>query len=127
MWLCPRVKRSKFRSKLEEKFNEELERAGVEFEYETHTLSYVLERRYKPDFIVIRKRRPPLYLEVKGYLRPQDRTKMVAVKKNNPDADIRFVFAKNQPVNGSKMMYSDWCRKYGFDYCFGTIPKKWLR
>ena len=118
---------TKFRSKLEEKFDQELQLSGVDYTYETHTLDYVLSRRYKPDFVVIRRNGGPLFLEVKGYLRPTDRTKMVAVKKAHPDADIRFVFAKNQKINGSKMMYSDWCKKYGFPYCFGKIPKRWLK
>lgn len=116
-----------YRSKLEEKHALELEGLGVEFSYETFSLPYVLERTYKPDFVVPRKKKTPLLIEVKGYLRPQDRTKMVAVKKLNPDADIRFLFARNQLISGSKMMYSDWCKKYGFPYAFGKIPKRWLK
>lgn len=116
----------KYRSKLEEKFADELKRLKANCAYESCKLNYVLERRYIPDFTVRTKSGKTIYLEVKGYLRPADRTKMVAVRKQNPGADIRFLFARNQLIKGSKMMYSDWCKKYGFKYAFGKVPKGWL-
>lgn len=123
----PRKKTNNYRSKLEEQFGDELRELKADHSYESCKLPYVLERCYIPDFVVRTPSGKTIYLEVKGYLRPTDRTKMVAVRKQNPGADIRFLFARNQLIRGSKMMYSDWCKKYGFPYSFGKIPKKWLK
>ena len=96
--------------------------------YEKHSLRYVLPKKYIPDFEVTTKSGRKFFIEVKGYLRPEDRTKMVAVKFNNPDADIRLLFAKNQPISkGSKTTYMDWARKHGYEAAVGKIPKSWLK
>lgn len=118
-----------FKSKLEEKFWDELR---IHFQqhvtYETEKLDYVLPaRKYVPDFVIHRSDGSKTYIEVKGYLRPADRTKMAAVKRHNPDADIRFIFAANNKVNGTKMRYSDWAIKYGFPFAIGKVPHKWIK
>ena len=116
-----------FKSKLEQTADGELLSHKADYLYESEKLPYVISRNYIPDFVLRKKNGDLLYLEVKGYLRPGDRTKMVAVKKAHPLADIRFVFAKNNKISGSKMYYSDWSNKYGFPFVFGKIPKKWTR
>lgn len=120
-------RQTNFRSKLEKEFGDQLRACKADHCYESCKLPYVLERKYVPDFTVRTASGKTIYLEVKGYLRPADRTKMVAVKKQNPGADIRFLFARNQLVRGTQMMYSDWCKKYGFPYAFEKIPKRWLK
>lgn len=68
-----------------------------------------------------------MFLEVKGYLSPDDRSKMLLVKEQYPDLDIRFVFDKDNKLNSkSKTRYSTWCEKKGFPYTFKTIPEDWL-
>ena len=69
-----------------------------------------------------------MYIEVKGYLRPEDRTKALAVKAAHPEKEIRFVFASNNYLyKGSKSRYSDWCEKHGFKYCLkDNIPDGWF-
>ncbi len=103
----------------------------VVIEYETEKLPYVLPspiRRYIPDFIVRLPNRPIMYIEVKGYLRPEDRAKMIAVKRSNPTADIRIVFAKESKLSSRlKMTNVDWAHKYGFKCAVGHIPREWLR
>jgi hypothetical protein len=95
--------------------------------YESEALKYVLYKTYTPDFVFTRKDGTKLYIEVKGYLRPEDRTKMIAVKALNPDLDIRFFFpVDNKLRKGSKSRYSDWCQKHGFPYAIGRIPKNWF-
>lgn len=94
--------------------------------YETDSLPYTIRRNYIPDFVVHLPNGAVRYIEAKGYLRPEDRTKMRAVKEANPLLDIRFVFAKDNLVTGSKMRYSDWAIKYGFPYSIGSVPKDWL-
>ena len=64
------------------------------------------------------------YLEAKGYFRAEDRVKLLSVRDNYPDMDLRLVFQKDNKVHRtSKMKYSDWAEKHGFQYCVGSIPK----
>lgn len=52
---------------------------------------------------------------------------MEAVKKDNPELDIRIVFMRDGPLRkGGKMRASDWAEKAGFVYCVGPIPKDWF-
>ena len=50
-------------------------------EYETENLDYKLLKHYVPDFILKFKNGRKIYIEVKGYLRSEDRTKLLAVKE----------------------------------------------
>lgn len=102
---------------------------GSEVDYETEKLVYVLEKEYIPDFIITFKDGRKLYIECKGYFKYPDREKMVAVKKANPDLDIRMVFYRDNPGQlgrGSKMKPSEWATKHGFPYAISEIPKDWL-
>ncbi len=96
-------------------------------EYETEKLKYVLVKNYIPDFVLTKRDGKKIYIEVKGYLRPADRTKMKAVKQLDPDLDIRIVFAKDNKIyKNSKTLYSDWAKKNNFPYSIGEIPRSWL-
>lgn len=118
----PTKKTSKFRSKFEGAIASNLEARGVTFEYESQRLSYVVERDYKPDFIV-----GNIYVEAKGYFRSADQRKMRSVRDQHPNLDIRFVFqnAKSR-VQGSQMTCAEWCEKYGFIWAETTVPKEWV-
>lgn len=114
-----------FRSGLEQRVADLLSNLGVKYEYESTKVPYVLMCKYTPDFLLPNG----VYLECKGFLKPEDRRKMVAVKKENPDLDIRFVFQApyNKISKGSKTTYAMWCEKHGFPYCsYQTIPIDWL-
>ncbi len=115
-------KRGQLKSGLEIRINKELKKRKVNYKYEDVALDYTLTKKYWPDFIV----NDSIFLEVKGYFDGQSRTKMRAVKLANPGLDIRMVFDKDNKISGSKMRYSDWCKKYGFPYCVGSIPKEWF-
>lgn len=96
--------------------------------YEEESIPYVLEREYVPDFIIEFKSGHKRYIEVKGWLRPEDTKKMIAIRRQYPDMDIRIFFDKdNKMSRNSKMRYSDWSKKYGFQCCFGHIPDDWFR
>lgn len=123
------IKTGKFKSRLESNVWDSLPhyKKELKFSYETLKLDYIVQRKYIPDFIVEFPSGRTMILEVKGYYRPQERTKMLAAKALNPEADIRFVFAQdNFILKGSKTRYSDWCRKHGFPFCFGRPPKEWF-
>lgn len=111
----------KYRSGWERHIADLFKKNKVKFEYETETLVY--EKEYKPDFILSNG----IMIEAKGYFKPQDRTKMIQVKRGNPDKDIRFWFQRDNKVT-KKMAYSDWCKKHGFKYHIGdTLPSGWLK
>ena len=96
----------------------------VPFGYETETVSYIVERTYKPDFIL----ENGILVEAKGYFRSADQRKHRAIKNQHPDLDIRFVFLRlDSRVQGSQMTCQQWCDKYGFLYAEKEIPKDWLR
>lgn len=102
----------------------------LKIEYESEKLPYTLteDHKYIPDFIVTTKSGKKIYLEVKGYFRPADRKKMLLVRDQHPDKDIRLVFKYNNKINPkSKTRYADWAEKNGFMYCLkGIVPEEWL-
>jgi len=114
----------KFRSKLEQHVANTLAQSGVEFEYESDKVPYTLECNYNPDF----KLPSGVFLEVKGYLDVDDRRKMIAVKKQNPDLDIRFVFQyPHRKIPYLKSTHAEWADKNQFLWCsYETIPESWL-
>lgn len=89
------------------------------YTYESEKIPYVLARHYIPDYIVLTPS-GKIYIECKGYFRPEHKAKMIAVKKQHPELDIRILFyAPNKK-------YEKWAVKNGFKYAFSDIPKEWL-
>jgi len=116
------------RSGLEDKVCQDLSARGVKYEYESVKLRYTRpasEHTYTPDIVLPNH----VILELKGRLTVQDRQKMILVKKQHSDLDIRFVFSnsKTKISKGSKTTYADWCIKNGFPYCDKTVPDEWLK
>lgn len=114
-----------FRSGLEEKVAANLKERGVRFTFEEDKIPYTAEHTYTPDF----KLSNGIYIETKGYFAPSDRGKHLAVKKQRPDLDIRFVFQNpnTRLSSRSKTTYADWCEKHDFLYAKGTVPEEWIR
>lgn len=92
---------------------------------ELSNLTPVSLHTYTPDFHLLDF---GIIIETKGRFLPADRTKHKAIKRQNPDLDIRFVFSNpNAKLNkGSKTTYADWCDRYGFKYSKKRIDQKWL-
>ena len=86
--MTKKKKTSKFRSQLEERIANLLQELGVSYEYESTRVPYTIQHFYNPDFILPNY----VHLEAKGYWTSQDRRKILAVKKENPDLDLRMVF-----------------------------------
>jgi predicted nuclease of restriction endonuclease-like RecB superfamily len=124
----PLFVRGKFKSKLEEKFAKELKKIkSHKVEYETRTIPYKVQKNYIPDFVCTDKQGSVFFIEVKGYLRSEDRTKLRAVLECNPGIDLRLLFAVDNKINAkSKMRYSDWCNKYRIRYAVKEIPEEWF-
>ena len=118
-------KQIKFRSKLEERIADLLEGLGVSYEYESTKVAYTIQHNYTPDFVLPNY----TYLEAKGYWSKEDRRKILAVKKDNPDVDIRMVFQApyNTISKKSKTTYAQWCEKHDIPWTsFHDIPLEWL-
>lgn len=125
----PRAKKTGlYRSKFENTLAQTLKRKRVKFKYETSTFPYFLLHHYTPDF-VLTKGNKTIYIEAKGVFSSKDRTKMKAVRKQNPDLDIRIVFmnANLKLYKGSKTTYGEWATKAGFKWAEGEIPEEWLK
>lgn len=108
------AKRGKvYKSKLEGRVAKRLSNLRQTFQYEPDRLPYFLEKKYTPDF----KLENGIYLEVKGILRPADRTKMRAVKDQHPELDIRFVFQDpTKTCMGIKETHAEWADRNGFPW-----------
>lgn len=138
----PRIKHqaNPYRSGFELTIANQLKALGIEFEYETRTLSYKLPKRlgkcqdcgsenvveqkvYTPDFILDNG----IIIECKGKFTPSERTKMVQVLKDNPTSDIRILFQRdNWLTKKKKKKYSGWCEQKGITYAIGTVPEGWV-
>jgi predicted nuclease of restriction endonuclease-like RecB superfamily len=120
-----KTKTSKFRSKLEENIANLLDGLGVSYGYESEKLDYTIEHNYTPDFVLPNY----TYLEAKGYWDPKDRRKILAVKKDNPDIDLRMVFQApyNKISKKSKTTYAQWCDRHDIPWTsYQNIPIDWL-
>lgn len=111
-----------FRSGFEQFLAGLLDDAKVGFEYETMSLPWVENHKYKPDFIL----ENGVIIEAKGRFTGKDRSKHLAVRKQHPDLDIRFIFqADNTLTRASTTRYSEWCEKHKFLYAFNEVPEEW--
>ena len=116
-----------FRSGLEERVAEQLDKAGIEYTYEKLKLDYVKpasKHVYTPDFVLSNG----IIIETKGRFLLADRQKHILVKKHNPTLDIRFVFSNSNAriSKASTTTYAQWCKKNGFKYADKTIPEEWF-
>ena len=118
-------KEIKFRSKLEERVATLLMTLGVSYEYESTKVPYTIQHNYTPDFVLPNY----VHLEAKGYWAAEDRRKILAVKKDNPELDLRMVFQSpyNKISKRSKTTYAQWCDRHGIPWtAFHEIPIEWL-
>lgn len=116
---------TRFRSQLEACVAKALDKQGLVYLYEPGKVHYQLECDYLPDFVL--KSGP--VLEVKGFFPPSDRRKVLAVKRQHPEMDLRMVFQRNQCIStGSKTTYGMWCDKHKIPWCvYPNIPEDWFQ
>lgn len=97
---------------------------GVEFSYEELRLPYTLQGEYRPDFVI---KSSGIIVEAKGFLDRDSKRKMIAVKQQHPELDIRFLFQQaDKKMQGSKKTHGEWATRNGFKYAEGEIPDDWL-
>lgn len=134
----PRFKRKKitvdangikhgYRSGLESTMLQQLEDLGIEPNYEGVKITYIVpetKHTYTPDFPIT----STIMIETKGLWEVADRMKMLMIKEQHPELDIRMVFdnANKKIKKGSKTSYADWCDKHGIKWANKAIPKEWV-
>ena len=104
-----------------------LDTIKYKYDYESIKIEWedLTYRTYTPDFIL----NNGIIIETQGRFLASDRKKHIAIKKQHPDLDIRFVFtnSKNKLQKGAKSSYGQWCDKHGFRYYDRIIPEDWLK
>jgi len=116
-----------FRSGLEHKISEYLTGLKVTFDYESIKIEWedLAYRTYTPDFVLANG----IIIETKGMFTAADRRKHLAIQRQHPNLDIRFVFenSRRKLRKGAKSTYGEWCIKHGFRYYDRIIPEDWLK
>ena len=111
------------RSGLEHKLSVYLDELKVTYDYEKVKIEWedLAYRTYTPDFVLCNG----IIIETKGMFTAADRRKHLAIKKQHPKLDIRFVFenSRRKLRKGAKSTYAEWCIKYGFKYYDRIIPR----
>ena len=134
----PLLLQARYRNKLERHVGDQLDAAGVSFDYEPSPLPYDVPARiahYTPDFRPKDKQSGKhlhIILESKGYFigGAKERQKYILFRNSHPELDVRFIFSNSsKPIyKGSKTTYGKWATDNGFKWCDkGTIPQAWLR
>lgn len=102
---------------------------NVEYEADTFNFHVKEVRKYTPDWTIHLPDGRQMYIEYKGVLDVATRKKMLLIKEQYPDIDIRFVFQRgaNFIRKGSKTTYMMWAKQHGFPCADGSIPKSWLK
>lgn len=121
----PKGKRGyKYRSRFEASLAKSLQNKKISFDYETERIPFILEKTYVPDFII-----HGIFIEAKGVLTVDDRRKLLAVKAQHPEIDLRIVFqnANNKLSKNSVTTYAMWAEKHDFLWAHQTIPQTWLK
>lgn len=113
------IKKKEPRNKFEKKLYDQLKKSKVPFKYESTRIPYVIAGHYIPDFIIDTVR-GKVYVEAKGYFRPEHKRKMAAVKRQHPEIDLRILFYAH------KVKDIKWAEKNGLKYAISVIPEEWL-
>ena len=117
-----------YRSGLEKKVAEYLTQLKVAFKYESVKIKYTKPESYHtytPDFVLPNG----IIIETKGMFTTDDRRKHLAIKRQHPKLDIRFVFenGRRKLRKGAKSTYEIWCDRYGFECYDRIVPESWLK
>ena len=116
--------RNKFEHRISKELAQAVKRGKLKaFKYEAEKISYILNGSYLPDFI-IETDCGKVYVECKGYLRPEDKRKLRAVKVQHPEMDLRILFYGDATAREKDQIR--WAQKNGFKYAVHKIPKEWL-
>jgi hypothetical protein len=102
------------RSKFEENVLRRLQVQDIPHVYEPCEIKYT--KSYIPDLAFQVQGEGVIYIELKGYLKPEDKTKTVHVLRDHPDLDLRFVFMSKPSLPNVK-----WLAKHELEW--SVYPK----
>jgi hypothetical protein len=128
----PLLIQARYRNRLERGVGEQLSAAGVPFAYEREWVRYTVperEAKYLPDFWPDDTN---IIIETKGWFGRQgakERQKLVLLKEQHPELDIRIVFsdANKRIYAGSPTTYAQWADDHGFKWATkGVVPRQWI-
>jgi hypothetical protein len=114
-----------YRCKMEREVVEAAKQLDRNLQYEKLKIPYTREQTYVADVYLSNG----ILVEIKGYFEAKDRTKMLLVKEQHPEFDIRFVFANpnSKLGGGSTTTYAEWATKHGFKWAAKCIPTEWIK
>lgn len=133
-----------YRSKLEERVAEQLEQGGVAYAHEAKWVRYVVperEAKYLPDFsdpdgcpiIIEAKGRfgggNPRFRQSNSSDSAKERQKLILLKEQHPELDIRLVFERaSSPIYPkSPTSQGKWATDHGFKWSDkGIVPQAWI-
>jgi len=110
----------------EVRFAADLTQKGIVWKYEPETWVYQYEpQKYTPDFWLPEHN---MYIEYKGKMTNEIRRKLLAVRKCNPQYDLRLVFERiaNKIRKGSPTTYDKWAEQKNFKWTEQLIEQAWL-
>jgi hypothetical protein len=132
-----------FRSGLEKKVAEQLDEEGVAYGHESQWIRYIVperEAKYLPDFSFDGC---PIIIEAKGrfgggnpkFKQPatdgaKERQKLILLKEQHPELDIRLVFERaSSPIYPkSPTSQGKWATDHGFLWSDkGIVPDEWIK
>ena len=116
-----------YRSVFESSLAADLTSRGIAFDYECDRIYYEIPKIWVPDFRLHTKPKA-IIIEAKGYFPPEDRRKMIEVKRANPELDIRIVFQRDGKLGTGPRPLTclSWAKRHGFRAAIGFVPKAWL-
>lgn len=113
-----------YKSGFERSFEANLRSRKIKFKYEVTSIPYTLHRNYNPDFYFAEK---DFFIETKGLLDRDSKAKMIAVKQQHPEIDIRFIFMKaDKKIPGTKQTHAQWAERNGFRWAETVAPEEWF-
>lgn len=138
-----KTRKSGMRSGFEERIAKELDDAGIDYKYESLTLTYEEPLRknlascgvcgskdlrrtgtYTPDFVL----KSGVVIETKGRFTAGDRRKMLAIKDKYPEYRFVLLFMRDNKLSRrSHTYYSDWCMTNDYEYSIGDLKQEWLK
>ena len=124
--LLPNAIKHGWRSGLEKSLAAYLDERNISYEYEEHKVKYTVPERqatYTPDFYVTTRSGKLIIIETKGRFVTADRQKMLLVKEQHPDLDIRFVFSNPKTrISKKSKRPTRMVQKHGFPYA-ARLPR----
>lgn len=117
-------KKTAFRSGMEQRLVPALLAFGAEYEPVFLRYASRRSRHYKPDVVL----KNGIAIEIKGWFRPADRAKLLDVKAEYPQLDLRMVLAspRQKLSPKSKTTQAEWCEQHGIPWSEKEVPAAWL-